>query len=467
MIRRLLDSPWLYFGLAGLLLVAAVASLVEVRIPSRPKGDVSDIRALQERDDLNVIFILIDTLRADRLSAYGYERETSPVLQDISSTGVRFAHVKSQSSWTKCSMASLWTGVYPQRTGVLRAPHAVSEAAKLPAEIFKEAGFTTAGIWRNGWVANNFGFAQGFDTYYRPTPSQTPEKMQRRSPGTHKLLGTDLDAVESAIQFVDTHRSERFFLYMHLMDVHQYIYDEMAARMNFGTDFSGAYDGSIHWTDRVVGLFLQALDERDMLKNTLIVINSDHGEGFYEHGTEGHARTVYREVTEVPLIFMLPFLLKPGIVVEQQVANVDVWPTILDLVGLDPMPEAEGRSLVPLMIAAAEQREMPPERPVFAQIDRAWGRTDRDPNDLIAVVDEGYSLMYPVNEPEKAELYNRRVDPKEQTNLAEEQPEKLSELENVVKDYIAMPPVSFTNADEVELDEMRLEQLRALGYVVK
>ncbi|MGH7337529.1 MAG: sulfatase-like hydrolase/transferase, partial [Myxococcota bacterium] len=114
-----------------------------------------------------MLFVLIDTLRADRLRTYGYPRPTSPIFDVLAAAGVRFAHHTAQSSWTKCSMASLWTALHPARTGVTRFEHVLSPEARLPAEIFREAGFHTAGIWRNGWVEGYFGFDQGFEVYTR------------------------------------------------------------------------------------------------------------------------------------------------------------------------------------------------------------------------------------------------------------------------------------------------------------
>ena len=168
MARRLLDSPWPYFAAAGMLLIVAIASQFELQIPSRSKGTVDDIVALRERDDLNVIFMVVDTLRADRLGMYGYERDTSPVLDSLATRGIVFKHVIAQSSWTKTSMASLWTATNPAKNGILRFNHKLPDEVRFPAEIFLEAGFRTAGIWRNGWVAPNFGFAQGFETYVKP-----------------------------------------------------------------------------------------------------------------------------------------------------------------------------------------------------------------------------------------------------------------------------------------------------------
>ena len=157
--------PWL---LAAALIVAVFfASFIEVRLPwkrdPRALGSADDITALRGRKDVNLLFVLIDTLRADRLHSYGYARETSPEIDRLAAGGVRFAHQLSQSSWTKCSMASLWSTLYPARNGVTRYDDVLSPEAHLPAEVPHEAGFRTVGIFRNGWVAANFGFDQGFD----------------------------------------------------------------------------------------------------------------------------------------------------------------------------------------------------------------------------------------------------------------------------------------------------------------
>jgi arylsulfatase A-like enzyme len=120
---------------------------------------------MAEREDLNVLFLVIDTLRADRLGMYGYSRDTSPKFDRWASTGVRFDRHLAQSSWTKASMASLWTSLYPMRTGVTRYDDVLAEEAVMAAERFSDAGFRTIGIYRNGWVAPTFGFDQGFDVY--------------------------------------------------------------------------------------------------------------------------------------------------------------------------------------------------------------------------------------------------------------------------------------------------------------
>jgi arylsulfatase A-like enzyme len=450
--------------LGGLALVAGLVLSVDVRLPSRPERSIDALAELRNRDDLNVIFILVDTLRADHLGVYGYERDTSPFLDQMTASGVRFADVQCQSTWTKSSMASLWLGAYPARTGVLRLSHAIPEAATLPAEILSDAGFRTVGIWRNGWVANNFGFAQGFDVYYRPQPGRAALEVRRGNPSAHPLLGTDYDATEAALEFLRSYRNDRVFLYVHYMDVHQYLYDEQSGR--FGTDYKDAYDNAIHWTDRNLGRLITAADELGLLERSIVVLASDHGEAFYEHGGEGHARNLYGEVTQTPLLLWLPFRLKQELVVESRVENVDIWPTLLDLLGLPALPGAQGRSLVPLMQAAARGEEPAPERPSYAQLDRTWGQVDARPLPLVSVIRGDLRLFHRPNAPRAAELYDLSSDPGERNNLARVRPEEVAQLRRQAETHLATPPPEWGAPEDRELDEMRLQQLRALGYVV-
>lgn len=471
MLRRLLDSPWTYFSLAGVLLLVLLYTQFEVRMPPRPRGTADEIRELAQRKDTNLVFILIDTLRADRLHAYGYERETSPWMDHLANTGIRFAKTVSQSSWTKASMASMWTGTWPNRNGVTRWSHGLPPEATMPAEIFQEHGFQTAGIWRNGWVAPTFGFSQGFDTYLRPLTGSGPDRFQKRTPSSASVIGTDEDLTMAATEFISAFGHQRFFLYLHYMDVHQYAYDEISGR--FGTTYSDVYDNSIHWVDRNVGALLQVLQERDLHKKTVIVIASDHGEGFREHGLEGHARTLYREVAEVPFIISLPFELNPGIVVTQTVANVDIWPTVLALFGLPELPDSDGKSLLPLVEAAAKGETAPFDRPAFAQIDRSWGRPTGAVDPLLSMTQGSVRAMRPLlpEKQDEIEYFDHRTDPWEAKNLASTKNGGTGalppEINRAFDDYIGAPPVAWGKAREVELDEMELSQLRALGYVVK
>jgi arylsulfatase A-like enzyme len=455
---------WILIGGGLALLIALFATQVEVHLPTRPTGDIEGLRALRERDDLNVVFLLIDTLRADRLSAYGYARPTSPTLAEISASGVRFARVEAQSSWTKSSLGSLWTGLFPHRTGVVRFQHGLPEAARMPAEIFQEAGFVTAGIFRNGWVDANFGFSQGFDLYLNPTPRKEPPGFRRPSPGARQLPGTDQDVTHAAIEFLKRNRSQRFLLYAHYMDVHQYAYDDAAAALGFGPSLSDSYDASIHWVDDNLYALLAELDRLDLLKKTLVVVAADHGEAFREHGGEGHARDLYLENTTVPLIFMLPFRLPEELVVEPVVRNVDVWPTVLDLVGLPPLPGADGVSLVPVIEAAARKEAIETPK-ALSYIDQTWGLVERDPAPLFALRDDGKRLLFRPKRPEATEIYDLASDPGEKRNLRGAPPEWVEPFRAEIQSQIEQP-VPWGEATEVSVDDMRRNQLKALGYLI-
>jgi arylsulfatase A-like enzyme len=468
MFRRLLDSPWFYFGGAALLIVAALLTQFEVHVPSRPEKPLSEMDTLRDRKDVNLVFILIDTLRADRLSAYGYKRPTTPILDEIAAKGVLFENVVSQSSWTKTSMASIWTATHPIRNGILRYNHVLPQEATMPAEILHEAGYRTIGLWRNGWVEPNFGFDQGFEVYVRPTAGSSQQKVHRQSPGGEPLGGTDEDLVISATEFLDRFGHDRFFLYLHLMDLHQYVYDDRSAV--FGTTYSDVYDQSVNWVDRLIGLFLKKLDDRGLLANTVVAIAADHGEAFREHGSEGHARNLYNEVTHVPLILSLPFRLEHGIRVPQRVANVDIWPTLLDLVGAPPLPGADGRSLLPLVRAAGGLDPKGPtdERPTFGQLARGWGNPKVEAESIVSITQGDHRLIVNLDKQDEAELFDTKTDPTEQKNLLAEDGDAAKPLRELLGSYEKESDDApwHKKPGVAELDELRLNHLRALGYVI-
>lgn len=469
-IRRVLAKRWPWLTMAGVVVVAWLATRVQIEfVPDdpRPLGDASDIEALRERTDVNVLFILVDTLRADHLSAWGYERPTSPWMDRLAAGGARFDRQLSQSTWTKCSMASLWTGLYPSRTGVTRFDDVVSPEARLPAEILRDAGFRTAGLFRNGWVESYFGFAQGFEVYAKPVGRPPPASVRRENP-TLKEVGSDVDAVDGGIEFLRIYGRERWFLYLHLMDLHEYLYDEDTAL--FGTDYADVYDNSILRVNTVLERLYDYLAESGQLDKTLIVLASDHGEAFSERGYEGHARFVYRETTEVPLIMSFPFRLEPGIVVERLTRNIDIWPTILDLLGLPPMEVTDGRSWRPALLAAARGEADPePEDVGFAHLDRTWGQRSLEPAPTVAVVDEGFRYVRTPSRsglPDNEELFDLARDPAELIDVGAANTAVLERLRAETDVYLESSIPWKDGAPSLEIDEMQLQQLRALGYQV-
>ena len=452
--------------------LALLSTFVAVQQPGdwdrRPGGSIEDIAKLRDRDDLNVLFILVDTLRAERLGSYGYERDTSPALDRLARSGVRFERHLAQSSWTKASMASLWTGLYPAQTGIRRFDDVIPEAARMPAELLREAGFQTVGLWRNGWVAPTFGFAQGFDVYEKPTTKPMAPELRRANP-TLGNKSSDDGLVEAAQEFLRVSGHRRWFLYLHLMDLHEYLYDEESAL--FGTSYSDSYDNSIRWTDRTIEILLETLAALGKLENTVIAIASDHGEAFLERGFEGHARGVYRETTEVPFLLSLPVRLEPGIVVEARTRNVDVWPTILDLLGLEPLEGINGRSRLPDILSSVSGQARDPDYEAgtaIAELDRTWGMRSKDPQPTIAVVDGRFRYVRTrlPGDRRTDELYDALDDPRELRNWAAERPETLARLSAAADEYYATEP-AWGEAPTREIGELELNMLRALGYKIE
>jgi arylsulfatase A-like enzyme len=467
----MLDRRWLRLAAVGLvllgLLVAVGSMFVDISFgtrDTRPLGSVDDIAALRERADLNVLFILVDTLRADHLSSYGYTRDTSPRLDGLAASGVRFARQLSQSSWTKASMASLWTGLHPVRTGVTRFDHVLPDTAQLPAEILRQAGFATAGIFRNGWVSPSFGFDQGFDVYTRPQPGPLNAKLEAENP-TIRQRGSDEDAIGSALEFLRVRGDKRWFLYLHLMDVHEYVYDDQSAL--FGGSYTDIYDNAVRRVSDLIGVLTDFLDDMGLADKTLIAIASDHGEAFRERGHEGHARHVDRESTEVPFVLVFPFRLEPGVVVTSRSENIDIWPTLLDLLGLAMPAGADGNSLVPDILAAARGEPSPDgTQTAFAFLDQTWGRRSEAPRPTVAVVEGPLRYVRTEDGGRHHELlFDASTDPAEQHNLTPEDPEDLARLRSEADAYLQKPPM-WGEAPRREIGELELNQLRALGYVV-
>ena len=466
--KRSLKRP-LLFALA--IFAALLFLFLDIRVVGddpRPVGSAEDIAALAERDDLNVLFILVDTLRAHHLGSYGYERETSPTIDALAGSGARFAKHLSQSSWTKCSMASMWTSLYPARSRITRYEDALPESAVLPAEILQEAGFRTTGVYRNGWVAPNFGFAQGFEVYERPAARSVGQDVRRENP-TVRHGGSDDDLLHATAEFLDVHGHERWFLYLHFMDIHEYLYDEDTAR--FGTGFSDNYDNAILRTNVVLEKLLQYLNEKGYRENTLIIFASDHGEAFSERGLEGHARYVYPETTEVPFILSFPFQMESGLEISTRTENIDIWPTILDLLGLPAMEGVDGESRVPELLAAARGEPLPErKRPAIAHLDQNWGQRQRSSAPHIALVDGDMRFSYTTiqNEEPRLELFDASEDPDELENVIDEHPEVAERLSGLTRAYIdhSPEPPWGDEAPPLEIDEIQLNQLRALGYQI-
>lgn len=316
----------------------------------------------------NVVVLLIDTLRASKLRPYNPQsRVQTPVFDRLAAEGTLFEAAQSQENWTKPSVASVLTGLTPMTHGTKTDAAILSADVEMVSESFDGAGFATGAFLANGYVSDRFGFNQGWDHY-------TNYIRENRSTEAENVF-------QEAGNFIEQRGSERFFVYIQTIDPHV-PYDppaEFLSMYDSRTDYAGQvrprmtgdllerakrnppavtfdgsdrrrlealHDGEISYHDRELGRFLERLRALGHGDDTLLVITSDHGEEFNDHGSWGHGHSVYQELLGVPLLFW-----RPGVVPAQRVAHtvstVSISPTVLQLAGVDGLRRAEGRSLVP------------------------------------------------------------------------------------------------------------------------
>ena len=313
------------------------------------------------RKRFNIVFILEDALRADYLSTYGYERETSPNKTAlVAERGVIFEHAFSQATKTRPSMPSLMTGLYPTATGVWHFSDLLSERYLTLAEILRSQGFTTASFIQNGNAGPYAGLHQGFDVL-------RDEKMMGEA--TENVLG------EPAFEWLEQHRDQNFFLYLHAIDPHG-PYDPMppfdewyiaekgrgsAVTPDFRYEPDGMteatddgrrarYAGEIRHNDELIPALLEKLETLGLAQNTLVVFLSDHGEYMGEHGDWEHRPPGFTPTIRVPLMMLYPEGIAEAKRITENVQLADVVPTVLELAGIDHGDLLlQGESLVSLI----------------------------------------------------------------------------------------------------------------------
>ncbi len=416
----------------------------------------------------NLLLVSIDTLRADKLEAYGHARPTSPAIAAFAAEGLVVETVLSTSPWTLPAHASLLTGLYPTRHGVRSMLHALPGAVEPLAERLAAAGFHTGAIVNSRYLANRYGWNRGFDTF-----EHVPETVDRIAP-------TEVHG--KALAWLDAASERPFFLFLHYYDVHSDYrslprYQRELVRRYWGpvngstrqllshqrgeVDFDeqgqrnlvDRYVAGIRQMDDGLAALFAKLEELGLAENTLVVLTSDHGEEFLEHGGVLHGMTLHEEVVRVPLI-----LRGPGVPVGQRLGGlaslVDVVPTVLSLLGL-PVPAGfDGVDLSAYFAAG-----LPAERSVFSEADRKNKRN----GPLQAIRRGDWKLVLDSNSGE-LELYDLATDPEERSDVSERRPEVVRGLRAELEIYLARPAVAESQVLR-GIRPQELEQLRALGYL--
>ena len=460
-----------------------------------------------------VVLVVVDTLRADHLGAYGYERPTSPHFDALANDAVLFRDAVAPAPWTLPSLATLMTSLYPSvhgahspselgdlgwyfEPGSFRAFSKLHESRTTLAEVLQEAGFATFGAVQGSYATAVFGMGQGFETY-----------RQNETPGFRFDL-------EDALAWLDREEPERFLVYLHVMEVHapytpiairpgakrkipperlEAFEDAVAEeRLRFLTrDFLPGYGGRVEGTrkdlqrlsrargridaadvrqlvalydrgiayvDHWIGALVGGLRERRLLDDVVLVVASDHGEEFLEHGRLEHSFSYYEEMLHVPLLMRVPGEGR-GRVVDATVGLVDVMPTLLDILGVAAPAGLQGRSL-----RAHWRGEPVDDEPVYLG-EASFRRGDR------ALRGPGFKYVQrgAVNGVQmREELYDLATDPREKKDLCRDDPAPCKAHRARIEEAFTALRVraeGLAAPEPAEVDEATREELRALGYL--
>jgi len=472
-----------FFGLRGAAVIVVLLALLfsgEKTVSS--KGE-------RHGKPLNVFVLLIDTLRPDHLTCYGYERPTSPNICALASDGTLFRNAYAHANWTVTSVATLLTGVHPAVHQVFGTENRLPQQAETVAEILKENGWKTGFFTGLQVIGSEIGFCQGADKVY-PPPLTEPgwfiggntafEQAWRRllplTKGVTRSSYTAGELVGSALGWFEQIDSEPIFAYLHFNEPHwPYTppapYNSLFSEkpLEGRTDIKEAqqtvemlrdsidlYDGEIVHVDAEIGKFFDSLKKGDLYDDSLIILLADHGEEFHEHGGWGHGRTMYEETIHVPLIIKPPAGAARVKETEHLCGLIDVLPTILDYAGIQTTGTA-GRSLRP----AIEGRPIEP----VGIISSASDSSTTYPY-LNALRTPEYTLIGDMRDSAPAvELYLREADRNETENVAVEKPDEAKRLQEELNVNLSDAISNSFEKDIYDVSEERMRVLKDLGYL--
>lgn len=394
----------------------------------------------------NLVLIVADTLRADRLGAYGYGRDTSPNLDRLAEAGTVFERAYSHAPWTAPSVASVMTSKVPRDHGVVKWDVKLAPEELTLAEHLHAQGYQTFAAVSHVVFRSELGFEQGFDAY---------DISALRLGHPEKAVSSERVTDAAIEQLRGRDAARPFFLWAHYFDAHNdYITHPGRSFAEPGTlpssrikTNSDAYDSEVSFLDHHVGRLIDALDELGVSDRTVVAFVGDHGEEFGDHGRENHALQLYDEVVRVPMIVRAPGV-RPGRVT-QVLPTSDLAPTLTQLLGV-PTPEAFRGHAVPL-----KRRSLRLDAPRQVVMDTVRHADKR------GVVDWPWKYIHD-REHNQIQLFDLSLDPKERANRAANEPAVRDRLQRLLDEHFA---VGAADAPERDLSEDELEQLRALGYL--
>jgi arylsulfatase A-like enzyme len=503
--------PWLVTGAAAVVLAIATAAFVPMRDGGPAPSASADPKATVHP---NVLVYLCDTLRADHLGCYGYAKPASAEIDAFAKDATVFADCRSVTSWTKPSVASLLTSLYPTIHGCIEQREVLSPEAETLAEVFRAAGWRTAAFVDNPFVSPEFGFGQGFDEYRYVRPSVVINGtllgkalfMTRIVSLVGKPFGVG-EHVERGCGALNAdlladlpeHDDRPWFAYVHAMEPHLPYEPSPADAEAMGFPRGAAYvtpppyngilpfettpdpppemlsmllaqyDGEIRGFSRGFGALLGELRRRGVLEKTIVVLVADHGEEFHEHGGWTHGHSLQPEVTHVPLIVRLPDCLGAGAKasrgrrVDGVATLLDVFPTLVDLASIR-YPRGDemecGVSLRPqLLPAAGRVSDTVPQRVLLGEMTmESVG---------IRSIREGRWQLIVAREPlaERSQLFDDESDRQHRRDKIDSESVVAGELRLKMREKFEVLEKARLSGGERELDPETLARLKALGYV--
>ena len=469
----------------------------------------------------NIIILLLDTARAQSFSGYGYARPTSPHIDALAAESVVYERAIAPGCWSLPSQVSLLTGTFPSKHGAHELHLSYTHRYPLLPEVLREVGYHTLGISSNSWMSDEFGVTQGFERYlklwqYRPSvpaPTRTStglgawidKKLQRWYWRQIFPRRNRAQHVNRHIRALLADTPEPFFLYAIYWDMHlpyaakaRYAARWLPAGVTLSQgrrvnrdalkyltgqtpmsdeDFAvlrAFYDGALASLDAEIGALVTWLRQRGILDRTMLIITSDHGENIGDHGLMSHAYSLHDTLIHVPLLVRYPELFPPGQRVTQQVQLTDLFPTILDVLGLDVphvRQELQGVSLLTPTPDTPEARlayaEMLAPHPSIAALNRRAGAHEDTPRPAferaLRCLRTPATKVIWASDGNHA-LYNLRLDPHETTNLIAQEPKLAKEYLDLLDAWRppgGVPPM--VSAPPMDPD-MR-QRLRDLGYL--
>jgi len=432
-------AKYLSFGIPVFIALLGVLAYVFVLSPKKSSPPQNSVT---RNSDLNVLFIIIDTLRSDRVGFSGYDIDT-PHMDFLAAGGTRFTNTFCQYPMTLPSHVSIMTSTFPQYHGIKNNGYYVlDESYTTLAEVLKSSGYTTSAFIGAVVLESKFGLAQGFDTY--EDTFKTPDFLKALEA---QNLAEDVYA--SARSWFETNYQNKFFMWVHFYDPHA----PYTPPPPYDQKYTNPYDGEVAYTDVYVGKLIEMLKEKGLLQKTLVILTSDHGEGLEEHNEVTHGVFLYDTTVQVPLVFYCPGVVPSERTIDKQVRTVDLMPTICDILDIRPPEALHGSSLVPLIEKDSPEGFDSYAETYFPFLSNGWAP-------LKSVRTQEYKYIAAP----KPELYDLLQDPKESKNILDGKPgvarELIAKLQKFEKQY-----ASQKEPNRKTLSHEESEKLRSLGYV--